>query len=408
MSKKTQLSDKICQRSIFFHKLLFIGIALLLIGFASIIISHYVFGLTSGNAFLYFIKGNDGKIHISNEIGFEETERLIFMIDASCIFKMFEGILSASIKRPLLELTWNKEKGNGVIKEYRPDGTRFLVVLSRYKEAEGVPRGIFFGGDLPYGDVERWLDRSRNNTGIAFYDGNEWRHIWCSINEALSIKGMDEISIEPWRWRYTDSKILKSTLKEIIIESNHELNIVKDMNHIHLTMKRILSKRASEDYVLLKVILTNAGNTPVDYSYSFGDEPWVGEFGTSIGDVGWTSGKVFKFENYISPIRYNFAGMWDYGNDMAGEPHRFSNYANFIEWLDTRPTVVYFSNDFTRVDEKRPLSSFDNRILNLLWLYQTLLPGESRVYTLALGMARPEPLTGFPLKPEVILSEGGS
>ncbi len=374
----------------------------------SVLSLYYIFGITSSNAVIYFVKNTDGSLKVTNDLNFDEANRLLFMVDGSCLWRFVEGVAAAILKKSLIEVTWNNEDGNGVIKEYRPDGTRFLIILSRYSETEGRPRGLFIGGDLPYGDVDRWLDRSRNNTGIAYYDGQKWQHIWCSINEAMTIKGLDDISIGPWRWRYLGSRVLKSTASEVILESLHELHLVRNSLPIHLKMKRILLKRAAADYIVLKVEITNIGNSVVYYNYSFGDEPWVGEFGSSLGDVGWTSGKVYRFEGYISPQKNRFAGIWDYGNDEAGEPHRFSNFANFVEWLDNPPTVVYFSNSFTEVDENRLLNSFDNRVINLVWLYQSLMPGETRTYTLALGMARPEPLTGLPLKPDVILAPAGS
>lgn len=374
----------------------------------SVFSMYYIFGITSSNAVIYFVKDIDGSLKVTNDLNFDEANRLLFMVDGSCLLRFVEGFATAVSKNPLIEVTWNNEEGNGVIKEYRPDGTRFLITFSRYSETEGRPRGLFIGGDLPYGDVERWLDRSRNNTGIAYYDGEKWHHIWCSINEAMTIKGYDDISIGPWRWRYLGSRILKSTVSEVILESLHELYLMRETKPVHLMMKRIFSKRAGADYILLRVELTNLGYFPVHFNYSFGDEPWVGEFGNSLGDVGWTSGKVYRFEGYVSPTKNRFAGIWDYGNDEAGEPHRFSNFANFIEWIDNPPTVVYFSNSFTEVDENRLLNSFDNRVLNLVWLYQSLMPGETKTYTLSLGMAKPEPVTGLPLKPDVILSPAGS
>jgi hypothetical protein len=406
VGEKTQRTDK--NWTGFALKALLIAFAGIILTVLSIASAHWIFGITSSNAVLYFVKAEDGKLKVTNDLRFDEASRLLFMVDASCVLRFFEEFATAVTRKPVLELTWNKEEGNGVIKEYRPDGTNFLIVLSRYSEQEGRPRGLFIGGDLPYGDVERWLDKSRNNTGIAFHDGSSWRHIWCSINEALTIKDLDNLSIGPWRWRYMGSRVLKSTNKEIILESIHELRIVRGSKPLHLMMRRFLSKRSGDDYILLKVELKNLADEPVYYNYSFGDEPWVGEFGNSIGDVGWTEGKVFRFEGYVSPLKYRYAGIWDRGNPEAGEPERFSNYANFIEWLDNTPTVVYFSNSFTDVDENRPLNSFDNRILNLLWLYQVLMPGESKTYTLALGMARPEPHTGLPMKPDVILSAEGS
>ncbi len=145
--------------------------------------------------------------------------------------------------------------------------------------------------------------------------------------------------------------------------------------------------------------ITNNGNSPVQYNYLFGDEPWVGDFGSSDGDIGWSDQGIYRKHTYLLPSRINFAGIWDRGNDLIGEiPGSYSSYANFIEWLENPPTFVQFSDDFKRVDENAPLSSKFNRVINLQWLYQILLPGQSKSYVFAMGMARPDS-SGIPVKP---------
>lgn len=362
----------------------------------------YSFGITSSNAVLYIIKERDGGISIKNDLTFDEADRLIFMFAAGCVVKWLEQIASAVTSDAIIETTWNSEEGEGIIKEFRPDGTEFIVVLSRYVSDQGDrPRGLFIGGDLPYGDSDNWHARGRNNTGIAFYDGHNWRHIWCSINEGMTINGMDYLTIYPSVWTYQGSKLLKKTMSEIMIESYHELSLIDSNNlPVQLSMKRRLYKKAGEDYILFKVEFTNKGKLPVQYNYLFGDEPWVGDFGNSDGDIGWSDRGVYKTHIYLLPSRIRFAGIWDRGNDLIGERQTFSNFANFIEWLDNPPTFVQFSDDFRSVHENQPLSSKFNRIVNLQWLYQVLMPGESKGYTFAMGMARPDS-KGTPLKPEV-------
>ncbi len=370
------------------------------LSFIALIILHSVFNFTTTNAVLYIIKDEEGKIGITRDLGFNESNKLLFMLDASCIFHYLEGLASAVIDEPYIELTWDKKEGKGVIKEFRPDGTRLLLVLSRYKEEEGAPQGVFLGGDLPYGDVDRWKDRDRNNTGMSYYDGNKWYHIWCSINEGMSMKDVQE-SIEPWDWKYIKSNVIKSSGSEIILESLHELNTSAPGYPIKLLMRRTLSKKAGDDYFKLKIDISNVGKSPVFYLYTLGDEPWVGEFGDSSGDVGWTNVGLYKHESYVSPYTHNFVGFWDIGNEAAKEWHNFSGYANFVEWLLNRPAIVYFSNSFTEVNERRPLDSKDNRIINLLWIDQELRPGDTKSYILAIGMAKRDPKTGLPVKPIV-------
>lgn len=75
----------------------------------------------------------------------------------------------------------------------------------------------------------------------------------------------------------------------LMIESYHELFLIDSNNlPVQLSMKRRLYKKAGEDYILFRVEFTNKGKLPVQYNYLFGDEPWVGDFGNSDGDIGWS------------------------------------------------------------------------------------------------------------------------
>jgi len=80
--------------------------------------------------------------------------------------------------------------------------------------------------------------------------------------------------------------------------------------------------------------------------------------------------------------------------------------ANFLEWFGNERPVAYFSNGPTdgpqTRNRKMPLSS-NTRFIGLLWEPRTLQPDESVRYTLAIGMAGNNPLTGFPKKPRVDL-----
>jgi len=70
---------------------------------------------------------------------------------------------------------------------------------------------------------------------------------------------------------------------------------------------------------------------------------------------------------------------------------------------NNRPTVS-FSNDSgffkESFGEKIPLAS-DTRFIGLEWVRRVLAPQQSETYTLAIGMAGHDPVTGFPVKPEV-------
>lgn len=354
---------------------------------------------TSGNSVVYVLRGERGGIELSRDLILEDADRLIFMMDASCVFNYFMRGLAMAKRKPILELTWDAQRGSGDVKQYREDGTELSLAFSRYKMDFGRPKGLFLGGDLSYGDISR--SEGRGTSGFGYYDGRQWYHIWCALNEAFKLSGQNEMAYPPF-WRYLGSNVLKNTEEEVILRSEHEV----DIGDVRFRMKRFVSFRAGEDYFTLKVRITNANTEPVVFDYAVGDEPWIGNYGSSDGDVGWYEDGLVEYEGTISPLRYKYAGFWDRGNWAAGEDADFSGYANFVEWLGPAPSYVYFSNSFENCCLKgMPLSSRDTRVINIVWINQMLLPGQSRDFAFAIGMAGIDEENDFPAKPLVISSD---
>ena len=363
----------------------------------SVFIFHETFNFTSSNSALYMLKGKKGGIELSRDLLFEDADRLIFMLDANSVFEYFMKGLAVAKGKSVLELTWNRKKGMGDIKQFRKNGEVLAISFSRYREDAADLQGLFLGGDLPYGESKF---NSQKTSGFGFFDGENWSHIWCAANEGLKIMGSEESMVPPL-WTYNGSRVLKNTRDEIILESDHEA-VIADSK---LRMKRFAYVRAGDDYFILKVRITNASKTPISYGYAYGDEPWVGEFGSSDGDVGWHKGGLVKHERFVSPIEHSYAGYWDYGNDAAHEGQAYTGKANFIQWLTPMPSYVFFSNDFDYCcNETKPLNGKYSRVINIVWLNQMLMPGKSRDHILAIGMARVNPETGFPEKPAVALN----
>ena len=365
--------------------------------YAAIYALHNFFDFTSSNAVLYFIKGSDGRIKIKRDLDYDMADRLVFMFDMTCFISKFLEITATARSESMLDVTWDDTLGKGEVKDFRPDGTIFSITFSRFKILDGMEgldgrtSGLFIGGDLPYGDVHR--DKEGGNSGIGYFRDNRWYHIWCAANEGFILK--DSVFL-PKDWIYLGSRVLKLTNSEVIIESSHRF----PLRSRNIVMKRIFYMKSGWDYLLLNVSFANNGQTPLVYTYGYGDEPWVGLSSSSRGNIGWTDGRIFEYEGYLAPWPKGYAGYWDYGNDAVREGRGYTNMANFIQWLSITPTEVYFANDFRYVDENRPLSSLDNRLINLVWSDQVLRPGEAKTYSFAIGMAHTTP-DGTPLKPKV-------
>jgi hypothetical protein len=172
--------------------------------------------------------------------------------------------------------------------------------------------------------------------------------------------------------------------------------------------KRILFYTAGNSYIILVTQFTNRGSSPVLIQYMYGDEPWIGYFGSSAGDVGWIDRELILSEREIDPKQHTYLGMYDYGNELAGEGHTFTGMANFIEWDKSNPPfkayISNFSGGIVNPEKIVPLTSPTNRFIGLQYGPSMLRPGESFSFSIAVGMAGHDLKTGFPVKPKTGLN----
>ena len=240
----------------------------------------------------------------------------------------------------------------------------------------------------------------KNETGMAYYDGTRWYHIWCNVNEAIFTS--DAKPVYPSTWKYLGSSILHRDKKSLVMTSRHEATLDGEPLHID----RYAYFRAGANYFVLQIVIKNVGARPAAYYYVYSDEPWLGNYGTSGGNVGWSGDGLHRYVGAINSNKYNYAGLFDYGNDAIGEGHHFTMTADFLAWFGAVKPAVYFSNGPTEeikvTNGKIPLAS-NERFIAVQWGPRTLLPGQSEIYTLAIGMADRDPRTGFPVKPDIDL-----
>jgi hypothetical protein len=365
----------------------------------SLVVFHCGLDFTSANSAFYVVRDRYGGYDVKKDFALEEADRVVLAVNLNNLFHRFMRGLAVAKDGAVLELTWDADVGVGGVKQYRADGSILSMSFSRFWGRDGQPHGVFLGGDLPFEDRTR--SRNQDSSGLAYFDGAHWNHMWCTTNEHFNLLGERMLSAPPVRWDYLGSRVLKESGREVVLESDHALRKAG----ADLRMKRIAQIRAGEDYFILRLKFTNEGDRPVTYSYSWGDEPWVGSYGSSEGDVGWHAGGPVWAERLLSPASTSYAGYWDRGNQVAGERDVYTGQANFVRWFPPQPSAVYFANSFGDCcDASLPLASPDERVVNLLWMNQLLLPGESRTYTLAVGMPATEPGSVLPRAPEVSLN----
>lgn len=343
----------------------------------------------------FLLRGEQGGYQLADDLYLGDEERLLASLDLPSPRRWFQR---AAASGPKVELDWNVRDGEGVIRNHL-DGERELRIhFSRYQDSDNrYPHGLFIGGETAEELLAQDDDR-RNNSGMSYFDGIRWRHIWCNTNEGLGSTVSRE-SAGPSGWTFLGSRVLRSDAKGARLASDHHLVL----DGVPLAIEREVTVDAGDPFVQLTIRITNQGQRTAHYFYYYGDEPWLGDFGSSKGDVGWVPDRPVLFEERIDPTRYNVVGMMDAGNQLIGEAPVQSPLANFIEWRGTnRPDIVFFANryyGYTHPDEVRVPLMGDARSVGLYWKPRVLEPGESQTIELSVGLADFDPSRGLPQRP---------
>lgn len=347
---------------------------------------------------LFLLKdSNAGKLILADHLFVGNEQRVIFDLFSKTRFTNMDNRLFPAHggNADHLHVEWNPKGGSGIVSNHFKNGTALVTYLGRYLDDDEEVHGLFVGGGLPE-TVKSNVNYNMNNSGMTYYDGKRWFHIWCSVNEGIG-HGSGGTGLTPSKWEFLGSRLVKKSDDNVVITSSHQVLVDK----VPLRIDRRMSFTAGEPYLNLEITITNVGKVPVSYAYSYGDEPWVGYYGTSLGDVGWTRGRIINHEESIDPHKYSYVGMADIGNRVIGENPVYTNLADFIEWFGPElPDHVYFTNNLKHMPEAGkpvPLES-NERFIGVEW-GRRLAPNATSTLRLAVGMAVFNPQTGIPEKP---------
>lgn len=351
---------------------------------------------------LFLLEGKGWRLlELKDDLYLGDGTRMIAGIDFGPIRrKVYEKHYPEKLL-PSLELEWDEASGSGYVIGRQSGGRQLVTHFGRFLSDDGEEtKGLFVGGGLP----ETVRDDNvvkLSETGMAYFDGRRWLHIWCSSNEAiLSTSDASKLSY-PTEWRFIGSRVMHDGPRHVVLSSTH----VAQLDGMPIRIERFAYFHAEESYFRLGIRIRNEGDRAVPVVYLYGDEPWLGDYGSSKGNVGWTSRGLVYTAASIDPVSHSYAGMFDCGNPLVSPRRDFTRAANFIEWLGSnKPSLVYFGNGagFNEIEAAAgtPLSS-DERFIGLQWGPRTLAPGEETAIFLAIGMADVDPRTALPVKPPV-------
>ncbi|MBI5486375.1 MAG: hypothetical protein HY905_03495 [Deltaproteobacteria bacterium] len=263
-----------------------------------------------------------------------------------------------------------------------------------------------YTGGLAIGDLDESGVEFRPRVPIR---GFRTINLFCAFDE--SIFDRDEAQEYSFGWsenfgtgddgarlEYVRGRIVEGGPERVIVESENAGGCYR--------VTKVAFTRAGAAWWILATRITNRCDRPVRFDYFTGDDPWLGSYRSSDGDVGWTPAGLVEREADVTP--FVVGGFYDLGNPALGQDHAgFSNQANFVR-LDPAsplPDRALFANRFAHSsDEIDPLRPLDNRTmtaLNLGWTDRTLRPGEGFTVAMAIGRAETGVLGETPRPPAI-------
>jgi hypothetical protein len=284
------------------------------------------------------------------------------------------------------KVNWSPTTGKGDVIETFPSGD--LLRTCFHCQYPGYTGGLVIG--------------NMNGSGMGLYPARPLRgfksiNLFCAQDE--SIWDLDEQVEYSYGWSENfgtgaDGKRLEYVGGRILAhDDRHVVLAGENVGGCYRVFKVALTK-ADWRYWVIATRIQNRCERPVRFDFWSGDDPWIGLYASSEGDVGWTPAGLVRHETLFGLGRFEAGGLYDLGNEAAGEKQgTFSNQANFFA-LDPAlalPDFAGFANRFAHreaeIDHHRPLDNQTMTALNLGWRNRVLLPGAGMDMALALGLA---------------------
>jgi len=301
---------------------------------------------------------------------------------------------------PWLESAWDPKTGRGTVTHHLPGAGRMQTGF--HIDYPGYTGGLVIGGYSSSGLA--WVPE-RPKPGFPTIN------VFCAQDE--SIWDRDERREYTYGWaenfgtgpdgqrlEYVSGRIVEANRERVVLESENAGGCYR--------VRKIASTWATTQFWVIATRVTNRCDHVVHFDFFSGDDPWIGLYKSSDGDVGWTPLGQVRNEQRFELGTFTSGGLWDRGNPAIGQTEgTFSNQANFFALDPTLPLPdeASFANRFAHgksdVFPTKPLDNQSMTALNLGWSKQTLAPAAARDYAFALGLALTSDDRDTPGVPEI-------
>jgi hypothetical protein len=292
----------------------------------------------------------------------------------------------ASLSAGPFALDWDPTTGKGTVSQRYRNGDQARVCLQcKYP---GYTGGLVIG--------------NYNGSGFEYVPSRPLRgfrslNIFCAQDESIWDRATSREYSFGWsenfgtgkdgeRLAYLSGEIERLAPEQLVLRS-------RNRGGCYEVDKRLVWSSEAR-YLLVATHVRNVCARPIELDFWTGDDPWIGKYRSSEGDIGYADRALLRFETKIDPGKFRFGGVYDLGNSASGEKEGgFSGAANFTMLRPglRLPDRIYLANRFAHEDrEIDPRKPIDNRsllALNFGWLALTLAPDETVSFGYALGLA---------------------
>jgi hypothetical protein len=299
-------------------------------------------------------------------------------------------------------IDWDPATGKGAVVQAMPGGDRLRICLQcRYA---GYAGGLWIGSQN--GPGFRWQPQVGDAGGLPDVG------LFCAQDE--SIVDLDDGTEYAPGWSENvgrgDDGVKLAYVEGAILDAGTGPDgvVLRSVNRAGgLDVTKYLSWPRGAAYVVIASRIRNTGDRPRRLALWTGDDPWVGRYSTSEGDIGWTADGLVLTEARIPGAAFKYGGVADLGNPLLGDrSDSFSGVANLIipDPSLPPPDVVYFANGFAHsdadIDPLRALEPWTPTAINLGWTAIDLAPGRTATFRYALGRADIA-ADGLPIPPPI-------
>ncbi len=312
----------------------------------------------------------------------------------------------AAAKKPTerLELGWDPKTGKGDLRSFLASGDVLRVCF--HCGFKGYTGGLVVG--------------SYNGSGFGFYPRRPIRgfravNVFCAQDE--SIWDRDESVEYSYGWsenfgKGDDGKRLEYVRGRVIEQGPERVVLQSENQGGCYRVTKLATMERGARHLVIATRVSNRCDRPLRFDLWSGDDPWLGTYASSDGDVGWIPGELIRHGRVLRLGAFSEGGFYDLGNSALGQRETgFSNQADvfLLDPAAALPDLALFANRFahaaSEVDPSRPLDNKGMIALNLGWLARELAPGEGLTVAFALGLAETGEPGSIPRAPPVSLAE---